>query len=107
MLPTGTKSPPLIPVPDPGLKGGPLVPDACSRVGNRDYRGFPTGSKALFCTSAPFCFTALVTLGFLFLPSQVSDLAKLPLAFCVPMFRIFLGYNNATKFVQNAWLNLV
>jgi len=24
----------------------------------------------------PFCFTALVTLGFLFLPSEVSDLAK-------------------------------
>ena len=27
---------PLVPVPDPGLKDPPLVPDACSRVGNRD-----------------------------------------------------------------------
>ena len=27
---------PLVPVRDPGLKEGPLVPDAYSRVGNRD-----------------------------------------------------------------------
>ena len=27
---------PLVPVPDPGLKDPPLVPDAYSRVGNRD-----------------------------------------------------------------------
>ena len=27
---------PLVPVPDPGLKGGPLVPDAYSRVENQD-----------------------------------------------------------------------
>jgi len=36
VLPTGTKGPPLVPVPDPGLKDPPLVPDACSRVGNWD-----------------------------------------------------------------------
>ena len=38
-------------VPDPGLKDLPLVPDAYSRVGNQDRRGFSTGSKARPSTS--------------------------------------------------------
>ena len=30
---------------------GPLVPDSCSRLENRDWRGFPTGSTTCLCTS--------------------------------------------------------
>jgi hypothetical protein len=32
---------------DPELKETPFVPDACSRVGNRDYRGSPLGAKVV------------------------------------------------------------
>ena len=47
MLPTGTKGPPLVLVPNPGLKDRPLVPDACSRVGTGTIGGSPPGVKAV------------------------------------------------------------
>ena len=51
VLPTGTKGPLLSRLPDPGQKGTPFVPDWRSRLGNRDNRGFPTGTNQRFCSS--------------------------------------------------------
>ena len=36
---------------DPGQKGTLFVPDWRSRLGNRDNRGFPTGTNQRFCSS--------------------------------------------------------
>ena len=51
VLPTGTKGPLLSRLPDPGQKGTPFVLDWHSRLGNRDNRGFPTGTNQRFCSS--------------------------------------------------------
>ena len=40
---------------EPGLKGGPLVPEGQHRLGNRGNRPFPTGANARTCGSDSFC----------------------------------------------------
>ena len=42
-------------MPDPGQKGTPFVPDWCSRLGNPDNSGFPTGTNQRFCSSGCCC----------------------------------------------------
>ena len=52
VLPTGTKGEPLVLGEKPGLKEGPFSPAFVLPVGKLGLRGFPTRSKARFCTSA-------------------------------------------------------
>ena len=41
----------LAPVPEPGLKGGSLVPEGQYRLGNQSNRPFPTGANVRTCSS--------------------------------------------------------
>src|SRR6185437_9680505 len=63
VLPTGTKGPLLYRLPDPGQKGTPFVPDWRSRLGNRDNRGFPTGTNQCICSSeSAFWYRVIIAL---------------------------------------------